>query len=105
MAGLRGLGDVGGLANYKETQLTHVRPGQPVTITVDTYPGVTLTGHVDSIQAGSGTVFSLLPPENASGNFVKVVQRVPVKIVLDKGQDPEHVLRPGMSVVSTIYLR
>lgn len=71
-------------ANFKETQLTRMRPGQPATITVDTFPDVTFTGHVDSIQHGTGARFSLLPPENATGNFVKVVQRVPVKIVFDQ---------------------
>ncbi|MEW5773600.1 MAG: HlyD family secretion protein [Thermodesulfobacteriota bacterium] len=96
-------------ANYKETQLTRVRPGQRVTLTVDAYPGARLTGRVESIQSGTGAVFSLFPPENASGNFVKVVQRVPVKIVLDpdqaalKGPDAP-VLRLGMSVVPTIHL-
>ncbi len=76
--------DVWVTANFKETQLTRMRPGQPVTITVDTFPDVTFTGHVDSIQHGTGARFSLLPPENATGNFVKVVQRVPVKIVFDQ---------------------
>ena len=96
-------------ANYKETQLTRVRPGQRVTFDVDAYPGVEFTGRVESIQAGTGAVFSLFPPENASGNFVKVVQRVPVKIVLDpdqaalKGPDAP-VLRLGMSVLPTIHL-
>ena len=70
-------------ANFKETQLTHMRAGQPVTIRVDAYPGMKWRGHVDSIQAGSGSRFSILPAENATGNFVKVVQRVPVKIVFD----------------------
>src|SRR5512142_1374733 len=68
------------VANFKETQLADMRPGQPATIKVDAYPGHTFRGHVDSIQAGAGSAFSLLPPENATGNFVKVVQRVPVKI-------------------------
>jgi membrane fusion protein (multidrug efflux system) len=90
-------------ANFKETQLAHMRPGQPVEITVDAYPGHTLHGHVDSIQAGSGAAFSLLPPENATGNFVKVVQRVPVKIVFD--QPPDVYLGPGMSVVPTVKVR
>lgn len=92
------------VANFKETQLTHVRPGQRVKITVDTYPGEVVTGTVDSIQAGTGARFSLLPPENATGNFVKVVQRVPVKIILDKQLNP-GILRLGMSVVPTIKLR
>jgi membrane fusion protein, multidrug efflux system len=82
-------------ANYKETQLKHMRPGQPATIKIDAYPDEVLHGHVDSIQTGTGAVFSLLPPENATGNYVKVVQRVPVKIVLD--DRPHHVLAPGMS--------
>jgi membrane fusion protein (multidrug efflux system) len=91
-------------ANLKETQLTHVHPGQPVTIEVDAYPDVTLKGKVQSIMAGTGAVFSLFPPENASGNFVKVVQRVPVRIVLDENAlDSLPVLRVGMSVVPTIH--
>lgn len=97
-----GLDDVWIVANYKETQLTRVRPGQKVTIRVDTYPDKTFSGKVDSIMAGTGSVFSLFPPENATGNFVKVVQRIPVKIVLEKASDPDHVLRVGMSVVPTI---
>jgi membrane fusion protein, multidrug efflux system len=86
------------VANFKETQLTDMRPGQPVTVKVDAYPQLTFKGHVDSIQHGSGASFSLLPPENASGNYVKVVQRVPVKIILDKISDANVVLGPGMSV-------
>lgn len=86
------------VANFKETQLTHMRPGQPVEVRVDAYPQVKFKGHVDSIQHGSGASFSLLPPENASGNYVKVVQRVPVKIVLDNADGANHVLGPGMSV-------
>ena len=97
------LNDLWIVANFKETQITHVRPGQKVKITVDTYPGEVITGTVESIQAGTGARFSLLPPENATGNFVKVVQRVPVKIVLDK-QSNSCILRPGMSVVPTIEL-
>jgi membrane fusion protein (multidrug efflux system) len=93
------------VGNFKETDLTRVRPGQPATITVDTYPGVVFKGRVDSIQAGSGAVFSLLPPENASGNFVKVVQRVPVKLVFEPGETAKHALVPGMSVVPTIAVR
>lgn len=99
------LDDVWVVANYKETALTHVRPGQRVNITVDTYPGVVFKAHVDSIQAGSGAVFSLLPPENATGNFVKVVQRVPVKLVFEPGENSRHALVPGMSVVPTIKIR
>jgi len=89
-------------ANYKESQLTHVRPGQSVEFEVDTYPGTTFRGKVDSIMAGTGAAFSLLPPENATGNYVKVVQRIPVKILIDSTSDPKHLLRVGMSVVPTI---
>lgn len=89
-------------ANYKESQLTHVRPGQKVEFEVDTYPGVTFKGTVDSLMAGTGASFSLLPPENATGNYVKVVQRIPVKILIDSSSDPKHLLRVGMSVVPTI---
>ena len=98
------LSDIWIVANFKEVQLTHVKAGQRVKITVDAYPDERFTGRVDSIQAGTGSRFSLLPPENASGNFVKVVQRIPVKIVLDKHSNPS-VLRPGMSVVPRIMLR
>ncbi len=90
-------------ANFKETQLRDMRPGQRATIKVDAYGGRELKGKVDSIAAATGARFSLLPPENATGNYVKVVQRVPVKIVLEGGQDPERLLRPGMSVVPTVY--
>jgi membrane fusion protein, multidrug efflux system len=90
-------------ANFKETQLESMRPGQRAAIDVDAYGGKHFTGKVESIAAATGARFSLLPPENASGNFVKVVQRIPVKIVLDPGQDPEHLLRPGMSVTPTGY--
>lgn len=90
-------------ANFKETQLNLMRPGQPVDLRIDAYPGRTFAGHVDSIQAGSGAAFSLLPPENATGNFVKVVQRVPVKIVFDS--TPDVLLGPGMSVVPTVTVR
>jgi len=90
------------IANFKETQLRNMRPGQPVDISVDAYPNLKLRGRVDSIQAGSGAAFSLLPPENATGNYVKVVQRVPVKIVLDERQELQRVLGPGMSVVPTV---
>ncbi len=99
------LADVWLVANYKETQLEKVRQGQKVKIKVDTYPGLTFDGKVDSIMAGTGSVFSLLPPENATGNYVKVVQRVPVKIVLDSNTDPRHLLRVGMSVVPTIIVK
>ena len=96
--------DVWVTANYKETQLKDMRPGQRAEIDVDAY-GRKYKGKVDSIAGATGARFSLLPPENATGNFVKVVQRVPVKIVLDPGQDPEHLLRPGMSVTPTVYLK
>ena len=98
------LADIWIVANYKETQLEKVRPGQKVRIKVDTYPGQVFMGKVDSIMAGSGSAFSLFPPENATGNYVKVVQRIPVKILLNKGTDPNHVLRIGMSVVPTILV-
>jgi membrane fusion protein, multidrug efflux system len=90
-------------ANFKETQLSLMRPGQPVAIAIDAYPGRTFAGHVDSVQSGSGTAFSLLPAENATGNYVKIVQRVPVKIVFDK--PPDVALGPGMSVVPTVKVR
>ena len=96
------LGDVWVTANYKETQLKRVQPGQRVKVEVDGVDRV-FNGHVDSIAAATGAKFSLLPPENATGNYVKVVQRVPVKIVFESGQDPDHRLRPGMSVTPTIY--
>lgn len=96
--------DVWVTANFKETQLKNVRPGQRATVEVDAF-GREFSGKVDSIAGATGARFSLLPPENATGNFVKVVQRVPVKIALDAGQDPEHLLRPGMSVVPTVYTR
>jgi membrane fusion protein (multidrug efflux system) len=92
-------------ANFKETQLAEMRAGQKAVVTVDAYGGRKFQGHVDSIAAATGARFSLLPPENATGNFVKVVQRVPVKIVLEANQDPEHLLRPGMSVTPTVYTR
>ena len=91
------------VANFKETAIADMHVGQPVTITVDAYPGKTFHGHVQSIQPGSGTAFSLLPPENATGNFVKVVQRVPVKIVFD--HKPDVYLGPGMSVVPTVKVQ
>lgn len=90
------------VANLKETQLTRVRPGQPVRFAIDAYPGYEFHGHVDSIQSGTGAAFSLLPAENATGNYVKVVQRVPVKLVFDARPDIAHRLVPGMSVVPTI---
>ena len=90
-------------ANFKETQLRSVRPGDSVTIKIDAFPHHKFKGHVDSIQAGSGTAFSLLPAENATGNYVKIVQRVPVKIVFD--EQPDILLGPGMSVVPTVRVR
>ena len=90
-------------ANFKETQLKLMRPGQPVAIAIDAYPDRTFAGHVDSVQSGSGTAFSLLPAENATGNYVKIVQRVPVKITFDKMPDVQ--LGPGMSVVPTVNVR
>ncbi len=92
-------------ANFKESQLADMRKGQPVTIEVDAYPSLKLRGHVDSIQLGSGSKFTAFPPENATGNFVKVVQRVPVKIVIDSGLDPNIPLPLGISVVPTVTVR
>jgi membrane fusion protein (multidrug efflux system) len=89
-------------ANFKETQLARMHPGQEAEIRVDAFPGRRFKGHVDSLQAGTGARFSLLPPENATGNFVKVVQRVPVKIVFD---EPAEGLAPGMSAVPTIKVK
>jgi membrane fusion protein (multidrug efflux system) len=90
------------VANFKETQLTHVRSGQPATVQVDAFPGVTLEGHVDSLAPASGLEFALLPPDNATGNFTKIVQRIPVKIALDPNTALMGLLRPGMSVESAI---
>jgi membrane fusion protein, multidrug efflux system len=90
------------VANYKETQLTDVHPGQKVTVEVDMFPGQKLHGHVDSLAPASGQEFALLPPDNATGNFTKIVQRIPVKIVLDPGSPLAGGLRPGMSVYPTI---
>ena len=98
-------GDVWVTANFKENQIGDMRPGQPVDISVDAYPDKVFKGHVDSIQAGTGARFSLLPPENATGNYVKVVQRVPVKIVFDEPPDPKHLLAPGMSVEPEVKVR
>jgi len=91
-------------ANFKETQLKHMQVGQKADIHVDSY-GTTLHGHVDSIAGATGPLFSLLPPENATGNYVKIVQRVPVKIVLEPGENHDRRLRPGMNVVPDVYLR
>ena len=93
------------IANFKETQLRDMRPGQHAHITVSAYPRSSYSGHVDSIQSGSGARFSLLPPENAVGNFVKVVQRVPVKILFDKPLDPARVFGPGMSVIPSVRVK
>jgi membrane fusion protein (multidrug efflux system) len=89
-------------ANFKETQLAHVRPGQPVRVRIDELPDEVLQGHVDSIQRGTGSQFALLPPENATGNFVKIVQRVPVKVMLDTQGGAVGRIAPGMSVEATI---
>jgi len=90
-------------ANYKESQLENIMPGQRVEFRVDAYPGKKFTGTVESIMAGTGSAFSLLPPENATGNYVKVVQRIPVRIAIDYRSDPYRQLRAGMSVVPTIF--
>ena len=99
------LEDVWIVANFKESQLASIRPGLPAVVAVDAYGGREYRGKVDSIAAATGARFSILPPENATGNYVKVVQRVPVKIVLEAGQNAEHLLRPGMSVVPTVFIR
>jgi membrane fusion protein, multidrug efflux system len=99
------LDDIWVTANFKEDQLQHMRVDQLVILTVDAYGGRQYRGRVESIAAATGARFSLLPPENAAGNYIKVVQRIPVKIVLEKGQDPEHLLRQGMSVVPTVFTR
>jgi membrane fusion protein (multidrug efflux system) len=93
------------VANFKETQLTHMRPGQPVAVKIDAYPQLKLRGRVDSIQSGTGARFSLIPPENATGNYVKVVQRVPVKIVLTEPPPAGFRLGPGMSVEPKVQIR
>jgi membrane fusion protein (multidrug efflux system) len=89
-------------ANFKETQVRHLRPGDPAEIRIDAFPGVVLKGKVDEIAPASGSQFALLPPDNATGNFTKVVQRIPVKIVLDSGQPAAGRLRPGLSVIATV---
>ena len=89
-------------ANFKETQIEKIKVGQEVDIKVDAYPDLVLKGHVDSFQTGTGAVFSLLPPENATGNFVKIVQRLPVKIMVDSPMDPAHPLWPGLSAVPSV---
>jgi membrane fusion protein (multidrug efflux system) len=98
------LNDIWVTANYKETQLEKIRIGQKVKFRVDSFPGKKFTGKVESIMSGTGAVFSLFPPENASGNYVKIVQRIPVKILIDEKTDTEHALRIGMSVVPTILV-
>jgi membrane fusion protein (multidrug efflux system) len=97
--------DVWITANFKETQLKNMQPGQRATIAVDGLGGRTFQGHIESIAPATGAKFSLLPPENAAGNYVKVVQRVPVRIALEPGQDPGHQLRPGMSVTPTVFTK
>jgi membrane fusion protein (multidrug efflux system) len=91
-------------ADFKETQLRKMRPGLPVDIAVDA-TGKTYKGHVDSVAGASGARFSLLPPENATGNYVKVVQRIPVKIVFDQGETKGHDLRPGMSALPKVWIK
>jgi membrane fusion protein (multidrug efflux system) len=91
-------------ANFKETQLTHMHPGQKAEIHVDAYPHTTFRGHVDSIQSGTGERFSVMPPENATGNYVKIVQRIPVKILIDTPPDSNARLAPGMSVEPTVFV-
>jgi membrane fusion protein, multidrug efflux system len=98
-------GEVWVTANFKETQLGSLKSGQPVAIKVDAFPGKVFQGHLDSIQAGSGARFSLLPPENATGNYVKVVQRVPVKILFDEPTDGPYLLGPGMSAVPEVKVK
>jgi membrane fusion protein (multidrug efflux system) len=93
------------IADFKETQLQHMQPGQHVVIHIDAFPNTELEGKIDSLQAGTGVRFSAFPPENATGNYVKIVQRVPVKIVFDPAPDPNLPLGPGMSVVPTVYTR
>jgi membrane fusion protein (multidrug efflux system) len=96
------LDDIWVTANLKETEVEDVNPGDAADITVDAYPGVHVAGHVESLSPATGAKFSLLPPDNATGNFTKVVQRIPVRIRLDRPNDAQRPLRPGMSVVVTI---
>jgi membrane fusion protein (multidrug efflux system) len=98
-------GEVWVTANFKESQIGKIRPGQSAEVKVDAYSDKTFKAHVDSIQAGTGARFSLLPAENATGNYVKVVQRIPVKIVFDESPDPQHLLAPGMSVVPEVKVK
>jgi membrane fusion protein, multidrug efflux system len=96
--------DIWIIANFKETQLTYMLPGQPVKIRIDAFPGKVFKGRVNSLQAGTGARFSLLPPENATGNYVKVVQRVPVKILFDEPPDVQAAFAPGLSVVPEVNI-
>ena len=93
------------VANFKETQLAHMRPGQPATIRIDAFPGRVFHGHIDSLQSGTGARFSLLPAENATGNYVKVVQRLPVKILFDEPPDVQALFAPGLSVLPEVKVR
>ena len=102
---LQPLDDIWVTANLKETEIKDVNPGDPVEIRVDSYPGRAFRGHVESVSPATGAKFSLLPPDNATGNFTKVVQRIPVRIRLDDGQDPRHTLRPGMSAKIAVRAR
>jgi membrane fusion protein (multidrug efflux system) len=92
-------------ANFKETQLAEMHPGQSATVSVDAFDGHVFNAHVDSIASATGARFSLLPPENATGNYVKVVQRIPVKLVFDEGQQVDSQLRPGMSTVVKVRIK
>jgi membrane fusion protein (multidrug efflux system) len=102
VASLVPLHDVYVDANFKETQLAHIRPGQPVSISVDAFSDHDISGRVVSLSPASGSVFSLLPPDNATGNFTKIVQRLPVRIEVPAGVAAQRVLRPGMSVVVSV---
>lgn len=103
LIGLVGSSELWVVANFKETQLTNIRPGQKVDIRVDAFPSKSFKGRVESISSGTGSKFSLLPPDNASGNFVKVAQRVPVKIVFT--ETPDQSLAAGMSVVADVRVK
>ncbi len=92
------------IANMKETSITHMKVGDPVTVRIDAYPEKTFRGRVESFQQATGAVMALLPPENATGNYTKVVQRVPVRISLAEGSDPDHLLKPGLSVIPTVHV-
>jgi membrane fusion protein (multidrug efflux system) len=93
------------IANFKETQLEHMRPGQPATVKVDAYPGEVFEGKVDSLAPAAGAQFALLPPDNATGNFTKVVQRIPVKIVFNRNQNRQSLLVPGMSALVSVTVK